>query len=132
MPHETTIKVRFSDLDPYDHVNHARYLSFFEAARIEALDEMGFGMGLMKEQGMQIVLIETHARYHRPAGLHDELTITTTVGEPTRATTLWHQEARLSDGALVASLDVRAAFTDLLGRPRRAPDGFTVAAARFG
>lgn len=127
-----TITVRFSDLDPYDHVNHARYFGFFESARIEALEEMGFGMGVMKERGMQIVLVETHARYRRPAGLHDELTITTAIGESTRATMLWHQEARFPDGTLAVSLDVRAVFTDSQGRPRRAPDGFTEAAARVG
>jgi YbgC/YbaW family acyl-CoA thioester hydrolase len=132
VPHETTIKVRFSDLDPYDHVNHARYLSFFEAARVEALEEMGFGMGLMRAQGLQIVLVEIGARFVRPAGLHDLLTIRTVIGEGTRATSLWHQEARLGSGDLVASLDVRAVFTDLVGRPRRAPDGFAAAAARFG
>lgn len=127
-----TVKVRFSDLDPYDHVNHARYFGFFESARIEALEEMGFGMGVLKERGMRIVLVETHARYHRPAGLHDELTITTSVIGATRATASWHQEARFPAGTPAVSLDVRAAFTDLEGRPRRAPDGFAAAAARVG
>ena len=36
MAHETTIAVRFSELDPYGHVNHAVYLTYFEQARCEA------------------------------------------------------------------------------------------------
>ncbi len=130
MNHVTSIKVRFGDLDPYDHVNHARYLTYFESARIEMLDEIGFGMGRMKELGFQIVLVEITAGFHLAAGLHDLLTITTEVREVKRATTRWRQEARRSD-QLVATLDVRAAFTDREGRPSRPPVGFVEAAGRY-
>jgi YbgC/YbaW family acyl-CoA thioester hydrolase len=125
---ETT--VRFSDLDPYDHVNHARYLSYFESARIEMLDEIGHGMSAMKRAGVHIVLVELAARFHQPAGLHDRLTITTRVGEVGRTTSRWHQECRRAE-ELIATIDLKAAFTDLAGRPRRAPEGFVAAAARY-
>lgn len=128
MAHTTEIVVRFADLDPYDHVNHARYFTYFESARIELLAEMGYGMDVMKRAGFQIVLVEVTATFVSPAVLHDRLTITTEVAEVKRATTLWHQEAR-RDADLVATLDVKAAFTDLAGRPTRAPDGFAVVAA---
>jgi acyl-CoA thioester hydrolase len=130
MSHTSTIKVRFGDLDPYDHVNHARYLTYFESARIELLDEIGFGMDVMKRLGFQIVLVEITAGFHAAAGLHDVLAITTDVHEVRRATTRWRQEARRGD-QLVATLDVRAAFTDLDGRPSRPPPGFAEAASRY-
>jgi YbgC/YbaW family acyl-CoA thioester hydrolase len=130
MSHTTQIKVRFVDLDPYDHVNHARYLSYFESARIEMLDEMGFGMDVMKRAGFQIVLVELTAGFHSPAVLHDQLDIVTTVREVKRATSRWGQEARRRD-ELIATLEVTAAFTDLSGRPTRAPEGFAAAAGRF-
>lgn len=125
-----TVTVRFADLDPYDHVNHARYLSFFESARVELLEVMGFGMERLKRDGIQIVLTELTAGFHRSAGLHDRLVIATEVLEVRRASCRWRQEAlRRSDR--VATLDVTAAFTDLEGRPRRVPEGFSRAAARF-
>lgn len=130
MPHTTTITVRFADLDPYDHVNHARYLTYFESARIEMLDELGYGMDVMKRDGFQIVLVELTAGFHAPATLHDRLDITTTVGETKRSTTHWTQQARKGD-TLVASLSVKAAFTDVHGRPIRAPEGFDEAASTF-
>ena len=34
--HETTIHVRWGELDPYRHVNHATYLSYLEHARVAA------------------------------------------------------------------------------------------------
>jgi acyl-CoA thioester hydrolase len=123
VPHVATVTVRFADLDPYDHVNHARYFSYFESARIELLEEAGFGMLAMKEQGYQIVLVDLTAQIHAPATLHDRLDITTSIGAIGRATTAWTQQARCDD-RLIASLSVRAAFVGLDGRPRRVPDGF--------
>lgn len=130
MPHVSTIVVRFADLDPYDHVNHARYLTYFESARIEMLEQMGFGMDVMKREGFQIVLVELTAGFHVPATLHDRLEIATTVGDLRRSTTTWTQRA-LRGTDLIASLAVKAAFTDRSGRPIRAPEGFAEAASRF-
>lgn len=130
MPHSMELVVRFADLDPYGHVNHARYLSFFESARIELLEEIGFGMMAMQAAGHQIVLVELSASFHAPAVLHDRLTIETEVVGITRATTTWRQRATRS-GLPIASVDVKAAFTSLDGRPVRAPADFAEAARRF-
>ena len=72
--HTTSVKVRFYELDPYDHVNHTNYFSYFETARIEYLHEMGFGLVEMKEQGWQLVVVEAHARFLVAARYGDELT----------------------------------------------------------
>lgn len=122
--------VRFSDLDPWGHVNHARYLSYFESARIELLDEIGFGILDMAAGGRQIVLVELTATYAAAANLHDVLDITTRVESVRRASSHWHQEASCQ-GSPMATLDIRCAFTDLGGRPARPPDGFLAAVARY-
>ena len=123
MPHATTVKVRFYELDPYDHVNHTNYLAYFETARIEYLSELGFGLDRMKREGFQIVVVALRARFQAAARLHDVLTITTEVVAVGRARSTWRQEMRRGD-APVADLEVDAAFTDLSGRPRRTPESF--------
>jgi acyl-CoA thioester hydrolase len=128
--HHTSVTVRFADLDPWGHVNHARYLSYFESARIELLEEIGFGIMDMAAAGHLIVLVEMTARYHAASNLHDVLSITTRVGEVSRATSHWHQEARSGD-TMVATLDIRAAFTDADGRPTRPPEGFAGAVSVY-
>lgn len=128
--HHTTITVRFSDLDPWGHVNHARYFSYFESARIELLDEIGFGIMEMGATGRQIILVELTAKYLAASNMHDRLDITTRVESVQRATSHWHQEAH-RDGELVAKLDIRCAFTDLDGRPARPPEGFMEAIGRY-
>lgn len=130
MAHTTRLRVRFADLDPYDHVNHARYLTYFESARIEALAEIGFGMDGMKERGMQIVLYELQARYLVPCVLHDDLDIATSVVEILRTGSTWHQAASRR-GTTVAEVDIRTVFTDRSGRPIRTPPRFAEAAARY-
>ena len=57
-PHITTIKVRFNELDPYGHVNHAQYISYFEHGRTEALDSVGVGLREMADKGFQIVVMD--------------------------------------------------------------------------
>lgn len=121
--HTTTLRVRFYELDPYDHVNHNNYFSYFETARIEYLSELGWGLVKMKEQGIQIVVVELTARFLAAAGYGEELTIATWVAEVGRVKSTWKQTMKRGD-EVVARQTVTAAFTDLEGRPRRVPEEF--------
>lgn len=121
--HRSEIKVRFYELDPYNHVNHTNYLAYFETARIEYLDQLGFGLGVMKDQGHQLVVVELEAKFLAAAGLNDVLVVTTEVEEVGRVTSTWRQEMT-REGEPIARLSVKAAFTDLEGHPRRIPADF--------
>lgn len=126
MTHRTEIKVRFYELDPYNHVNHTNYLAYFETARIEYLDELGTSLDVMQERGWRLVVVTLQAHFAAAAGMHDVLSIDTWVGEVGRVSSTWHQEMRRGDQK-VATLVVTAAFTDLAGRPRRIPEDFAAA-----
>ena len=130
MSHVVPMTVRFADLDPWGHVNHARYLSYFESARVELLEEIGYGIMAMGAGGRQIVLVEASVRYFLACGLHDVLDISTCVTAMGRATSHWRQEASRGED-LAATLEIRAAFTDLDGRPARPPEGFAAAIAPY-
>ncbi|REK12625.1 MAG: acyl-CoA thioesterase [Actinobacteria bacterium] len=121
--HTTTLKVRFYELDPYDHVNHTNYFSYFETARIEYLTEMGWGLDILKQNGQQFVVVEIKARFHAAARYGEELTIKTWIEDVGRVKSEWHQLMFRGD-EVVADLAVVAAFTDLDGRPRRIPPEF--------
>jgi acyl-CoA thioester hydrolase len=121
--HTTSLKVRFYELDPYDHVNHTNYFSYFETARIEYLTGLGWGLGILKEQGLQLVVVEIHARFLAAAGYGEELTIHTWVGKAGRVKSIWEQRM-LRDEDEIARLTVSFAATDLSGKPRRMPEEF--------
>lgn len=126
MSHQTELRVRFYELDPYDHVNHTNYLRYFETARIDYLVDRGLGLDVLKRRGIHIVVVDLHARFLSTAGLNDVLTITTEVVEVGRATTTWSQRMTRAYQP-VSTLDIRAAFTDLEGRPLRVPADFSQA-----
>ncbi len=121
--HTTSVKVRFYELDPYDHVNHTIYFSYFETARIEYLSEMGWGLDVLKENGWQFVVVEIKARFLAAARYGEELVIQTWVEEIGRVKSTWHQ-VMFRGGERVCEIEVTAAFTDLSGRPHRIPASF--------
>jgi acyl-CoA thioester hydrolase len=121
--HTTSIRVRFYELDPYDHVNHTNYFSYFETARIDFLADMGWGLDRLKTEGWQLVVVEIQARFLAAARFAEELTIHTWIQDVGRVKSTWRQVMLRGDEE-VARLTVAAAFTDLDGKPRRIPDGF--------
>ena len=119
-PHVTPLKVRFNELDPYGHVNHAQYVSYFEHARTEALESIGLPMDQMAAKGVQVVVMEMTVAYKLPAVAGDELEIDTWISQLRRASTIWEQRIRRGD-ELCVTLNVRAGVTDTNGRPMRPP-----------
>lgn len=118
--HSISIDVRFSELDPYGHLNHAVYATYFETARIVALDESDLALGPLAEQGYQFVVTRLVLDYKRPAVANDTVEVTTWVSQMRRASTTWSQAMHRGD-ELLATAAIRSAITDTTGRPTRPP-----------
>lgn len=118
MVHRHPVKVRFYELDPYNHLNHSAYIQYFEVGRVELLEALGFGLATMKERGYHLVVTEIETRFLASAGPHDELVIETSVAELRRATSRWSQRLLRGDEVL-ATQQVTAAMTDTTGKPVR-------------
>ena len=112
MIHETELRVRFGDLDPYDHLNHAHALTFFESARVEALEALGYGLDRLKEEGSTSSSSRSPPDSTALLGC-DLMKITTEVVSIGRTST-WRQ-VMSRDGEVIATLDITAAFTDRMG-----------------
>ncbi|HEX9977732.1 MAG: thioesterase family protein [Actinomycetota bacterium] len=120
--HRTAIHVRWAELDPYHHVNHATYLSYLEHARISALEDISSGMDVLAAQGFQVVVVRVDVRFITPATAGDELVISSAVASIGASASTWHQRVdRGTDRILDATIE--AACTDLAGRPVRMPPG---------
>ena len=116
--HITQHRVRFHELDPYDHVNHAMYVTYFEIGRVDALDEIGLGLDSLKKQGFQFVITKIEVRFRQAATAGEDLQISTAVSKFGRASTVWQQEIRRGDD-LIATAEVTVAVTDAAGKPVR-------------
>lgn len=116
-----SVRVRFGELDPYNHVNHAVYISYFEAARVELLAEAGISLGRMRAAGHSIVVSEIQTRFVASAEELDDLTVETEIISFRRVTSTWRQRI-LRGNELIATQDLRAALITNEGRPARFPD----------
>ena len=128
--HETRLRVRWSELDPYGHVNHAAYLTYLEHARIGALESIGWGMGEIERLGLRVVVARADLRFHRSAVAGDELVITSGIVELRPASSRWRQEIRCRSD-LILEAEITGACTDDAGRPRRVPSEFQEALRRL-
>ncbi len=128
--HTTTIHVRWGDLDPYNHVNHAVYSSYLEHARVAALESAERGIDVLADAGIQIVVVRSDVRFHAPATAGDELTITTRVSEVGGASMVWDQNVHRNDERIVSAKITAAVVAD--GRPLRIPDQLRAVLATLG
>lgn len=118
--HRTGHRVRFHELDPYDHVNHAVYVTYFEIGRVDALAAADLGLAELKTIGYQFVVTRLEVRFRMAATAGDDLVISTGVHAFGRASTRWSQEIH-RDADRIATATVTAAITDTAGRPIRPP-----------
>lgn len=120
--HMTHHRVRFHELDPYDHVNHAMYVTYFEIGRVDTLDELKIGLDVLKKQGFQFVVTKIDVRFKSAATAGDDLVISTGVSRIARAFSVWVQEIRRGD-ELIATAEVTVGVTNREGKPVR-PEPF--------
>ncbi|MCC7232695.1 MAG: acyl-CoA thioesterase [Bacteroidia bacterium] len=73
--HKIKINVRFSDVDAFQHVNNARYLTYFEEARVDYFDRIvGWNYDSSK---CGIILAKAEIDYIQPAHFKDDLFVET-------------------------------------------------------
>jgi len=71
-PFVITLDVRFRDMDGLGHVNHAIYLTYFEAARLGYYAAL---TGRAAIDQIDMILVEVGATYHAPATFGDQLEV---------------------------------------------------------
>ena len=131
MPSATfPIQVRFYELDPYGHVNHSTYLQYFEAARVAWLAEIGQGLDVLQETGVQLVVTAVATRFVSSALLNDDLLIDTALVQAQRVRAQWAQHAWRGD-ELIACQRINFATVNLGGRPIRIPESLRDAMRDF-
>ena len=60
------IEVRYSDLDPQGHLNNAKYLTYFEQARIHYFIHLGLRKPDISFLDIGVILADVHLTYKEP------------------------------------------------------------------
>lgn len=121
MRHLTPIRVHFRDLDPYAHVNHSVYVTWFEIGRTEALRDNGILLAGPHAIGYQFVVSEIELRYRKPALADDLVHIESAIVELRGASSRWQQRVLRGDEVLADGM-VRIGLVGPDGRVARMPD----------
>ena len=90
------VRVYWEDTDAGGIVFYVNYLKFFERARTEWLRSLGIEQHALRAQtGGMFVVADTTLRFRKPARLDDQLAVTATLQEPSRASLTIFQQTYL-------------------------------------
>ncbi len=119
--HVFRLRVYYEDTDLAGIVYYANYLKFIERARTEALIALGIDqVALRAADGVVFAVRRVVADYLAPAGLQDELQVTTTTLEASGARARLMQEVARA-GTILFRAEVTIVCLGDDGRPRRLP-----------
>jgi len=117
------IRVRYQETDQMKVVYHANYFTWFEAARIELLDQLGCPYRELEKNGYLLPVLHCEAKFKKPAHFDDRLTIKVLIKEPpTAKVKIDYQVFR--GGDLLCSGNSTHAFIDKQGKLIRPPAAF--------
>ncbi|MDF9745277.1 acyl-CoA thioesterase [Natrinema salsiterrestre] len=113
------ISVRYRDLDPLDHVNHAVYASYLEIARTSYLREIA----ALPSEEISFVMANLEISYDRPIRMGDDPTIALSVSRLGDSSCTMTYEIR-ADDAVAATAETTIVHVDPeTERPSSIPDG---------
>jgi acyl-CoA thioester hydrolase len=116
------IRVRYAETDQAGIAYHGDYFAWFEVGRTDLLREQGLTYRELERSGLRLPVIESHARFLRPALYDDELEIRTRLTAVSGARLSFEYEVhRAGTRGPVATGSTCHAAVDLAGRPRRLP-----------
>ena len=119
------VKVYYHDTDSYNIVWHGNYLRWYEEARCDLCDKLGFPLDkLAEEEGIIFPIININLRYKSAAQLYDDLIVETSVKEFSRAKIIFEQIIKDKKDETVYNIaEITAVATDLNGKLiRHVPD----------
>ena len=115
--HETSIRVRFHEVDSYGVVWHGSYTVYLEAARLAISEDFGLSLDEMKKMGVYSPVIEMKIRYRSFLRYGDEMTVKTSVVPTEKASlTFKYIIERKSDSTRIAEAETTHVLLTLEGK----------------
>ena len=126
-PFSTVVAIRYRDLDPLGHVNHAVHVSYLEAARVEYFEQI-VDVDLTS---IETAIASVDLSYHQPITPDGELVVEMQVTD-IGATSLTTEAELRVDGEVAASATVVMVNYDReLAKAQPVPDAWRTAIETF-
>lgn len=112
---ETTVTVRFNEVDAYQVAWHGHYVSWLEVGRVALARRFDLDPFQLSKLGYLGPVVQLELKYLRPARYNDLITIRTTLEPCETANLIFVSEVRGADNSRLASGRTVHALTDLDG-----------------
>ena len=76
-------EVKYYECDRMGITHHSNYVRFMEEARVDWMDQLGFGFDRMEAEGVVSPVVAVECRYRQPSTFKDVIEIVPTVAETT-------------------------------------------------
>ena len=111
-------KVHYYETDKMGIAHHSNYIRWMEEARVEFLNDIGFGFAEMEKQGVISPVVSVNCHYKTPTQFDDVIEITVRMTEYNGIRFKYSYEMRNTDtGVLVATGESEHCFTSDKGKP---------------
>lgn len=121
------LRVYIEDTDLGGIVYHANYLKFFERARSEWAEQIGWGIDWQREQGVFFTVRYANVEFLKPALVHQKVEVVSRITQVRSASMIYEQHLRLVEtpDTILCKAEIKIACVDNTLRPRALPDGLT-------
>lgn len=85
------VEVRYGDLDPQGHLNNAKFLTYFEQARIQYWIQMGFFTKDQSFMEIGVIVADVHLTYLAPVYFGQDIKVGVRVAKLGNKSMTWEQ-----------------------------------------
>jgi acyl-CoA thioester hydrolase len=115
------IRVRFAETDAMGIVHHSRYLPYLEEARVEYLRHLGHPYHVLREEGIDMVVLEAFVRYRQPLRFDEVMQVHLCLASANRTTFQMAYLLAVDGEPRATAVTVHGSITIADGRPTRSP-----------
>ena len=113
-------RVSYYETDQMGIVHHSNYIRWFEDARVDFLEQVGFSYDKMEDMGIMIVVLGASCEYKSPAKFGNRVLVIPRISEYNGfKMTVTYEVINKENGSLLAKGETKHCFTDLELKPVR-------------
>ncbi len=111
-------KVMYHETDKMGIVHHSNYIKWMEEARIDFLEQIGFGYAKLEEDGIVSPVIGVECTYKNPTKFGDTVSVNVTIEEYKGVKlVVYYEMTNAKTGEAVLEGRTKHCFVDACGKP---------------
>jgi acyl-CoA thioester hydrolase len=126
-PFAAQVRVRFAETDAQGVAHNSNYFIWFEVARVEFLERYAGGYQRLRDEGIESLVLESHAHFRQPALFDDRLQVHTKCHSARGARFRFDYVVARDDTVLADGWTVHGTVDAKSLRPTRTPEWLTSA-----